>query len=174
MFAPLTDGGLHPHAWTCAIRVCSAYEARQHGQAWGTTHLLSIRQPAIKLRTMQGIPEDRHLALLFDDVEDEDEGRAPTPEHVAAVCAWTDGLPADARLLIHCMQGVHRSAAIGLGLLARYLTPERAGAVLHGLRPVAEPNKLMVSQWDAALGHDGALNRIARRFPCRTWKGKGG
>lgn len=170
MFEPLTDGDQHPHRWRCSIGISGAYEARQHGPGWGVSHLLSIHRDASMLRTMDGIPPERHLVLTFDDTADTAHPLAPRPEHVGAVCAWIDGLPEDARLLIQCQQGLSRSTAIGLGVLARYRPPEDAGALLHRLRPVAIPNALIVRQWDRTLGLKGALSRVAKRFPCRTWR----
>lgn len=150
--------------------ICGAYEARQNGAAWGTTHLLSIHRQGVTLRTMGGIPGNQHLVLTFDDTEDETAPDAPTLAHVETVCQWIDTLPGEARLLVHCQQGMNRSTAIGLGVLARYMPPENAGAALHAIRPIATPNKLMVRQWDKALELHGALSRIARRYPCRKWR----
>ena len=169
MFSSLADGSRHPNGWPCRIRVCGQYETRQHGEAWGTTHLVSMRGSRVRLFTMAGIADDRHLRLVFDDTLDQADLNAPTIGHVDEVCRFVDALPADANLLVHCLQGMHRSTAVTLGILARYLPPEDAGAALHALRPMAIPNALMVGHWDAALGYDGALLETAKRFPRREW-----
>lgn len=170
MFEPLTDGRDHPNGWPVVMGVSSAYEARQHGAAWGVTHLLAITHDVGRLRTMTGIPDERRLVLEFADVDEEAEMGGPTPAHVETVRRFVDGLPADARLLVHCLQGMGQATAVGLGILARYLPPEAAGAALHAMRPTAVPNMLIVEQWDAALELRGALVKVATRFPCRVWR----
>lgn len=171
MFEPLTDGSGHPNGWPARLHVCGQYEARQLGTECGLTHLLSVNATAIKLRSITGLPEGCHLALVFDDTLDPANPAAPPPSHVQAVCQWIDTLESESRLMIHCLQGISRSTAIALGLLSRYLPPHKAAAALHGVRPWADPNRLITAQWDKALGLEGELIDAARPFPCKVWKG---
>jgi predicted protein tyrosine phosphatase len=170
MFEPLSSGYSHPGGWRAALHVCGQYETRQFGVESGVTHLLSVRGVKNRLFTLDGLAEDRHLVLVFDDTPDGADPDAPTAGHVETVCRWVDTLPLNAKLIVHCLQGMHRSAAIGLGILARYMPPLDAGAALHAIRPMANPNRLMVSQWDRALSLNGALLAAAARFPCRVWQ----
>ncbi len=57
-----------------------------------------------------------------------------------------------------------------LGLLAREVSPLRAGYLLHRLRPVATPNTLMVKLWDERLGLGGELVTVAGKFPAQIWR----
>lgn len=171
MFEPLADGTKHPNGWQARMHVCGQYESRQLGLACGVTHLVTIKSKASRPFHLQGIPEGQHLLMEFDDTVDATQLNAPQPEHVGQVCAWVDALPAESRLIVHCLQGINRSTAVVLGILSRYLPPDHAAATLHLIRPWANPNRLMVEQWDKALGHNGELQRVAALFPCKVWKG---
>lgn len=169
MFHPITDGALHPKGWRCNMHVCGQYEARQLGLACGVTHMVSIKSMNLRLLSLEGLPASRHLVLNFDDVCDANDRAAPTAKHVQSVCGFVDSLQTEDGLIVHCAQGISRSTAMALGILACYLPPGEAGAALHRLRPMAEPNHVLVRLWDAHLGSEGALIGVARRFPCRNW-----
>ena len=171
MFEPLADGTQHPTGWQARLHVCGQYESRQLGLGCGVTHLVTIKSKASKAFHLSGIPDGQHLILEFDDTVDANHPHAPPPEHVEEVCAWVDTLPAESRLIVHCLQGINRSTAVVLGILSRYLPPDRAAETLHRIRPWASPNALLVQQWDAALGHKGELQRVASLFPCKVWTG---
>ncbi len=91
----------------------------------------------------------------FDDVEDALSERycAPRETDVAGIFAFIDQL--DSRepgspLMIHCQQGISRSAAIALSLIYRGLPtvgdrPRRAIDLLLKLRPQAKPNRLVLT-----------------------------
>ena len=108
--------------------------------------------------------------LEFEDTTDHDDPEAPTQAHLDAAIAFVDALPDDARLLIHCLQGVSRSTGLALGLLARQMSPLRASYHLHRARPVAAPNMLIVKMWDQKLELAGALTTQGKRFPCQVWR----
>jgi predicted protein tyrosine phosphatase len=159
----------HPHGWPLRLVVCGQYEARRCSDVMRATHVISIRKQGRAFHPPLVEPA-RHLVLSFEDTHDAAHPDAPQAAHVAAAAAFVDALPADARLIVHCLQGLSRSTALALGLIAREVAPLRAGYLLHSLRPVATPNPLLVRLWDAALGLDGALVDIGARFPTPVWR----
>ncbi|MCA1366565.1 phosphatase [Bradyrhizobium sp. BRP14] len=160
----------HPNGWPVRVIVSSQTEARHNRGLWAPTHLISIRAPGTRLLSMIELPPERHLELFFGDATDPDAPDAARPEAIDATFAFIDRLPADAHLLIHCLRGIGRSTALTLGVLARYMTPEKAAAELHALRPEAKPNRHVVGLCDAALDLKGKLAKQALRFPAKVWK----
>lgn len=170
MFTPQTDGRAHPRGWPMALAIAGRAEAVREGFDRAATHVIALTSPAARTPEIEAPEEGTALRLRFDDVADPAHANAAGPETLDAVCAFVDALPGDARLLIHCRQGLGRSPAIALGLMARAMTPEEAGARLHALRPHAAPNELVVALWDRRLKLRGALKRVGWRFPCETWR----
>jgi predicted protein tyrosine phosphatase len=171
VFSPvLAPNSGHPQGWPLALVVSSQTEARHNRQVWAPTHLISIRAPETKLLSMIELPAERHLELIFGDTIDPEERGAARAQAITDAFAFIDALPADARLLVHCLRGIGRSTALTLGILARYMEPEAAAAALHALRPDAKPNRHVVGLCDAALGLKGKLSRQALRFPAKVWK----
>lgn len=159
----------HPNRWPYRLAVCGQYEARQWFDSMQATHVISIRRASRPYYPPKVAPE-RHLVLEFEDTTDAAHLAAPAPSHLDAAMAFVDTLPADARLLVHCLQGLSRSTGLVLGLLAREVSPMRAANLLHTARPVATPNMLMARLWDERLGHHGELVRAGERFPCQVWR----
>lgn len=171
VFLPvLSSNAEHANGWPVRMVVSSQTEARHNRALWAPSHLISIRAPGTKLLSMIELPEENHLPLLFGDALDPDEPDAARAEDVARCLAFVDGLPGDARLLVHCLRGIGRAPALSLGILARYLDPESAAATLHALKPDAKPNRHVVALFDAALGLKGKLSKQALRFPAKVWK----
>lgn len=171
MIAPLLEETRrHPRGWPIRMAICGAYELRHGLVAWEATHVISIhRQPSLHAGT--ALFDENHLQLEFDDVADPSRPGAPTFTHLATTLSFIDSLPPEAVLVVHCAHGISRSTALALGILAREVPPQRAAALLHGLRPFACPNPLMVRLWDELLGFEGALVEAARPFPTMTWQG---
>lgn len=147
--------------------ICGAYEARQGFVAWEGTHILSIDDR--EGRGSHSPASDRRLVLHFGDVVDSARLDAPEAAHLETAMAFVDALPAEAVLVVQCLPGVSRSTALALGLLAREVSPERAGYLLHSLRPFACPNLLLVRLWDDLLGLGGELIGVAEAFPTVFW-----
>ena len=78
--------------------------------------------------------------------------------------AFSRRLQSDARLLIHCAAGISRSSALALAILAQYVPPERSGALLHRLRPMAIPNLLMIDGQIACSAPTGLSLRSQGAF----------
>lgn len=165
----LADSPAHPSGWRCALRVMGAAEARRLAAPLRPTHVVSIRAPAQRCQGIAAAVEAEHLALVVDDTLDVAAATAMR-DTVRRGLDFAHGLPGDARLLVHCAAGISRSTALVLAILARYLPPEAAGALLHAIRPTAVPNLLMAAEADALMEAGGALLSVARRFPCRSWE----
>lgn len=165
LFAALTDGSNHPNKWPGAMLVCSQTEARRNGAEWAPTHIISIYGPNSRYLGLPDFDQSRQLHCRFEDTRGGDEDGAPTLAHVRAITDFVDTLPRDARLMIHCLQGSTRGAAVALGILARSLSADKAGQTIFRVCPNAAPNPYLVSLWDHALGLDGKLIKAGRKFP---------
>ena len=163
-FQPLTDGASHPNDWRALLAICGASEARQNFDLWRPTHLISIYGPAGRYLGPAELTPDRHLHIRIDDTMIEGIAAAPSAWMVKDIFDFIDELPAEARLVIHCRQGISRSTGVGLGILARYLPPEIAGEALLSLRPMAMPNRLIARLFDQRLGLDGQLLQVAEHI----------
>jgi predicted protein tyrosine phosphatase/ribosomal protein S18 acetylase RimI-like enzyme len=101
----------------------------------------------------------RRLRLTFADHEDGEYG--PTEEDVRRVIELAESLRSVAgKVLIHCEAGISRSSAAGLIMYAYWLGAGREREALERVlaqRPIAQPNRLMVSLADRLLGRGGRL-----------------
>jgi len=165
LFAALTDGAGHPSRWPVAIHVCSQAEARRNGAQWAPTHIISIYGPDSRYLGLADFDQSRHLHSRFEDTADYLDPFAPSPAHIEEILAFIDALPTDARLMIHCLTGRTRAAAVALGILARYLTADKAGQTVHRTFANATPTPLVVALFDKVLGLDGKLIKVGRKFP---------
>lgn len=151
------------------IAICRKNRVKDTVRKIGATHILSFLDPGDRLVTPREVAPSNHVTFNMDDTHEPRDAYPPTMEHVRQVHAWFDALPADARLLVHCFQGVSRSTAMTLGLLATLWTPEDAAIRLQKIRPEATPNRLIVALWDDHLRLDGLLSRQAENFPMPSW-----
>lgn len=165
LFAPLTDGAGHPNRWPCAMLVCSQTEARRNGVEWAPSHIISIYGPESRYLGLPDFDQTKQLHARFEDVGDPAAPGAPTLAHINAIMAFVDGLPQDARLMIHCLQGSTRGAATALGILARYLPADKAGQTIFKTFPNVAPSPLVIALWDKTLGLESKLIKAGRKFP---------
>ncbi|KKB77144.1 hypothetical protein VW35_15585 [Devosia soli] len=165
LFAPLTDGTGHPNRWPAAMLVCSQTEARRNGVEWAPSHIISIYGPESRYLGLPDFDQSRQLHSRFEDVVDPTAPGAPSTVHVEEVLRFVEGLPKDARLMIHCLQGRTRAAAIALGILAKTLPADKAGQTVFRSVAQASPNPLVVALFDRVLKLDGKLIKAGRKFP---------
>jgi predicted protein tyrosine phosphatase len=109
----------------------------------GITHVVSAMRGALTLPPT--IPSEAHLQLALDD-NPFAELAAHLPRAVHFVRAALERNP-NARVLIHCVRGVSRSAAVVAAVLvAQGWPPERAIAHIARTRPGSQPNIGFVQQ----------------------------
>lgn len=153
----------------CPIIICRKNRVKDTARKFGATHILSFLDPGDRLVTPRDVPTAHHATFNMDDTHEQSDAYPPTIDHVRAVHGWFETMPADARLLIHCFQGVSRSTAMTFGLLATRFRPEEAAGELRRIRPEATPNRLIIALWDQYLGLHGELSHQVESFPMPSW-----
>ncbi len=129
----------------------------------GVTRLLTIDKGYWNVVSIHGPGQAKaHLPFAksiyyacFDDVEDDRSGsdRCATAQDIEGIFTFIHALdvgPPPAPLLIHCQQGISRSAAVALSWIYGQLplTPDRAMKAIDltlELRPEAKPNRLVLA-----------------------------
>jgi hypothetical protein len=102
----------------------------------------------------------------FDDTDlTGGRGRAATPEEIRDMLLIARRYR-DRKLLVHCLQGQIRSAAVALGVIADRLgtgAEDDAVRILVGIRPTAVCNTVVLEHADALLKRGGALKAAWER-----------
>jgi predicted protein tyrosine phosphatase len=133
------------------------------------THIISIWHPNPSLVSFQkqmhiGFPNaDIHFAT-FDDTEITQTGQPPAQADVISCLEYARDIPENAHLLIHCMAGISRSTATAMAVISDFYGPgsERDAALsVQELRPIANPNRLILQLADEILKRGGALTKAA-------------
>lgn len=108
----------------------------------------------------------RRLRLLFADHVYGEYG--PTEEDVQKIIELAESLRTSAgKVLIHCEAGVSRSTAAALIMYAYWFGAGRESEALERVleqRPIARPNRLMVSLADQLLGRGGRLMAVVENL----------
>jgi predicted protein tyrosine phosphatase len=131
------------------------------------SHAVSL----VRLRNGNSLPpallQARALHLDIDDItEPEDDCVYPEAEHVDTLIDFLDTWQGEQPILIHCWQGISRSVAAGLILLAMQapgMEMEQARR-LQSVMPFARPNKRLLALADARLQREGRLLSMADVF----------
>lgn len=152
------------------LTICGLDELPRHRDA-AVSHVLSILDPETPppaiLRAFDGLRA--HWVLRFHDVSTPVPGaRLPETDDVAEVLTFGREVNAGrgpAHLLVHCHAGVSRSTAAAAILLAQPNPGREREAIdmVTSLRPMARPNRRMLSIADDLLGRRGALVSAADR-----------
>jgi predicted protein tyrosine phosphatase len=128
---------------------------------YGPSHLISLLSPDHMIETPAGFPGARHLRLSINDIVDVAAGPAPPGrEHVDQLLTFSRRWDASQPLLIHCWAGISRSMASAFTILCDRLGPGHEEEIAQAMRrraPHAQPNRLLVSHADDALGRGGAM-----------------
>jgi predicted protein tyrosine phosphatase len=98
-----------------------------------------------------------------DDITEHMDGFvAPCERHIEQILNFVRGWDRNAPMVVHCFAGISRSTASAFAA-ACALNPHRDEiAIARQIRaasPIAQPNRLIVSLADRALGRDGRMLR---------------
>jgi predicted protein tyrosine phosphatase len=158
------------------LHICPLEDVDQVIARHRPSHVVSL----VHLRDGRALPAGlqgtQALHLQIDDIETPQAGCIyPDAAHMRTLLDFMQRWPGDADILIHCWQGISRSVAAGLILLAmRSPGQEQAEAArLHAAMPFARPNKRLLALADQALDRQGRLVEMARCFQPDTWVDSG-
>jgi predicted protein tyrosine phosphatase len=157
------------------MAVCSLDEAvRLTRVDQGYWNVVSIHGPREREAPLQ-FARTIHYAC-FDDIEDEESplGRGPRADDIAAIFSFIrslDSVTPLPPLMIHCQQGISRSAAVALAWIYGHLPATgdrstRAIDLILGLRPQARPNRLALVLGLAQFMPRGEARDLAGRIVC--------
>ncbi len=125
------------------------------------SHLVSLLSPEHMIQTPSGFPVTGHLRLGVNDIVDPAAGTAPPARaHIDELLAFSRSWDAKRPMVIHCWAGISRSMASAFTILCDRLGPDREIEIARAIRqraPHAQPNRLLVSHADDALGRGGRM-----------------
>jgi predicted protein tyrosine phosphatase len=145
------------------IHVCSLAALPETVSTTGASHILTVMAKVDQVQRPQSVLEANHLKVQFDDITEAMDGFvAPSEIHVEKVLNFVRGWDRRAPLVVHCYAGISRSTASAFAA-ACMLNPHRDEiAIARQIRAasaIAQPNRLIVSLADKALGRDGRMLR---------------
>ncbi|HEY3678327.1 MAG TPA: protein-tyrosine phosphatase family protein [Bradyrhizobium sp.] len=145
------------------IHVCSLAALPETVKTTGASHVLTVMARVDQVERPQSVLEANHLKVQFDDITEAMDGFvAPSEVHVEKVLNFVRGWDRRAPLVVHCYAGISRSTASAFAA-ACMLNPHRDEiAIARQIRAasaIAQPNRLIVSLADKALGRDGRMLR---------------
>jgi predicted protein tyrosine phosphatase len=145
------------------IHVCSLAALPETVRTTGASHILTVMAKVDQVQRPQSVLEANHLKVQFDDITEAMDGFvAPSEVHVEQVLNFVRGWDRRAPLVVHCYAGISRSTASAFAA-ACMLNPHRDEiAIARQIRAasaIAQPNRLIVSLADKALGRDGRMLR---------------
>lgn len=125
------------------------------------SHIVTLLSPEHMIETPAGFLAERHLKLGVNDIADPAQGNSPPARvHIDRLLEFSRGWDAQAPLLIHCWAGISRSMASAFTVLCDRLGQDREVEIASAIRrraPHANPNRLLVSHADEALGRGGRM-----------------
>lgn len=153
------------------MAVCSFEEAmRLTNIDKGYWNVVSIHGPH-SLKAYLPLAKTVYYAC-FDDIENDENvtGRSATAEDVAGIFKFVRALgvgPPKPPVMIHCQQGISRSAAVALSWIYGELPPTRDRALKAidltlELRPQAIPNRLVLALGLAQFMEESEARKLAR------------
>jgi predicted protein tyrosine phosphatase len=130
-------------------------------QTHAPSHLVSLLSPEHMIQTPASFASAKHLKLGVNDIVDPAAGTAPPGRaHIDALLEFSRDWDTSQPLLIHCWAGISRSMASAFTILCDRLGPDREIEIARAMRqraPHAQPNRLLVSHADDALGRGGRM-----------------
>ena len=145
------------------IHVCSLSALPETVKATGASHILTVMAKVDQVQRPASVLEINHLACQVDDITEHMDGFvAPCETHIEQILNFVRNWDRSAPMVVHCFAGISRSTASAFAA-ACMLNPHRDEiAIARQIRaasPIAQPNRLIVSLADKALGRDGRMLR---------------
>jgi predicted protein tyrosine phosphatase len=145
------------------IHVCSLADLHATVKDTGASHVLTVMANVAQVVRPESVVEANHLRVQMDDILEPTEGFvAPNETHIAQVLDFIRGWDRNAPLVVHCYAGISRSTASAFAA-ACLLNPDRDERVIarqiRAASPIAQPNRLLVTLADQALGRGGRMVR---------------
>jgi predicted protein tyrosine phosphatase len=145
------------------LHVCSLAALPDTVKATGASHILTVMADVDQVQRPASVLVQNHLKVSMDDITEQIDGFvAPSDAHIEKVLNFFRGWDRSAPMVVHCYAGISRSTASAFAA-ACMLNPHRDEiAIARQIRaasPIAQPNRLIVSLADKALGRDGRMLR---------------
>ena len=145
------------------IHVCSLSALPDTVKATGASHILTVMAKVDQVQRPASVLEINHLRVQVDDITEHMDGFVvPSETHIEQILSFVRSWDRGAPLVVHCYAGISRSTASAFAA-ACMLNPHRDEiAIARQIRaasPIAQPNRLIVSLADKALGRDGRMLR---------------
>jgi len=145
------------------LHVCSLAALPDTVKATGASHILTVMANVDQVQRPASVLEvNLLLVTMADTTESMDGFVAPSDQHIEKVLNFVRSWDRSAPMVVHCYAGISRSTASAFAA-ACALNPHRDEiAIARQIRaaaPIAQPNRLIVSLADKALGRDGRMLR---------------
>jgi predicted protein tyrosine phosphatase len=145
------------------IHVCSLAALPETVRASGASHILTVMANVDQVLRPESVLAANHLKVQMDDITEQMEGFvAPTEAHIEQVLNFVRGWDRGAPLVVHCYAGISRSTASAFAAVCA-LNPHRDETTIarqiRAASAIAQPNRLIVSLADKALGREGRMLR---------------
>ena len=132
-------------------------------KATGASHILTVMANVNQVQRPASVLEANHLRVSMDDITEQMDGFvAPSDSHIEQVLNFVRSWNRSAPLVVHCYAGISRSTASAFAA-ACMLNPHRdeisIARQIRAASPIAQPNRLIVSLADKALGREGRMLR---------------
>src|SRR4029078_8760782 len=148
---------------TIMIHVCSLAALPETVKATGASHILTVMANVVMVQRRVSVLEINHLRVQVDDITEHMDGFvAPCERHIEQILNFVRSWDRSAPMVVHCFAGISRSTASAFAA-ACMLNPHRdeiaIARQIRAVSPIAQPNRLIVSLADKALGRDGRMLR---------------
>jgi predicted protein tyrosine phosphatase len=145
------------------IHVCSLAALPETVRSTGASHVLTVMANVDQVQRPHSVLPANHLKVQMDDITEQMDGFvAPTDAHIEKVLNFVRGWDRSAPLVVHCYAGISRSTASAFAAVCA-LNPHRdeiaIARLIRAASPIAQPNRLIVSLADKALGREGRMLR---------------
>jgi len=159
------------------LHVCSLAALPDTVKATGASHVLTVMANVDQVQRPVSVLPANHLKVAMDDITEHADGFvAPSEQHIEKVLAFVRGWDRNAPLVVHCYAGISRSTASAFAA-ACMLNPRKdeisIARQIRAASPIAQPNRLIVSLADKALGREGRMLRALDEMGPGSMMGEG-